>query len=450
MIAIAGGGISGLTAAYYLSKAGLPFTLFESRSRLGGVIETECVKGCAVEAGPDSFLASKPWAFELIGELGLADQVIGSNDSLRKTYIWKKGRLVPMPEGLQMIAPTRIGPLLRSPLFSAAAKFQMARELFRRPKDFPDRSVADFVGDHFGQESVEYLAEPLLAGVYGGDCGALSAPSVLPKFVAYEKKYGSITRGILAERKPEHEVTPVFQTLKGGMEQLTGALRGWLRVSPRGTIVHQKVETVERHSEGYRLRAGGDFTIVNKLLLACGAQDSGQILETLDPALAALLRSIPYTSATVVALGFARTEIRHPLNGFGFLVPRRERRSVMACTWVGTKFSHRVPPGLALLRCFIAGAPSPSDATVAAETLDDLKRIMGIHATPIFERVFRWPNSMAQYTVGHRERIREIEARLEGWPGLHLAGNGYHGIGIPDCVRLAKQCAERIATIGSC
>ncbi len=441
MIAIAGGGISGLSAAYYLSKAGLPFTVFEPRSRLGGVIETECIQGCTVEAGPDSFLSSKPWAFELIRELGLADQVIGSNDSLRKTYIWKQGKLVPMPEGLQMIAPTRIGPVLRSPLFSVSAKFRMARELFRRPQDLPDRSVADFAADHFGPESVEYLAEPLLAGVYGGDCAALSASSVLPKFIGYEKKYGSITRGILAEHKPESYKMPLFQTLKGGMEQLTQALRASLR----GTVVNQKIESVERHAEGYMLRAGGGFTNVSKLLLACGAQDSAQILDGLDPALAALLRSIPYASSTVIALGFARQELRRPLNGFGFLVPRRERRSVMACTWVGTKFAHRVPPDLALLRCFVAGAPAPSDSALVNDALEDLKRIMGIDATPVFSRVFRWPNSMAQYTVGHQERIREIEARLEKWPGLHLAGNGYHGIGIPDCVRLAKQSAERIA-----
>jgi len=441
LIAIVGGGISGLAAAYHLSNAGLPFTLFESRPRLGGVIETECIEGCTVEAGPDSFLASKPWALELIRELGLADRVIGSNDSLRKTFIWKNGKLVPMPEGLQMIAPTRVAPVLRSPLFSPSAKLRMARELFRRPRDLPDRSVSDFVADHFGRESVEYLAEPLLAGVYGGDCEALSAPSVLPKFVAYEKKYGSVTRGILAERAERNrESSPIFQTLEGGMGQLTAALRSSLR----GTVVNQRVETVEKREGGYRIRAGGDFAPADKLLLACGTQDSAQILDRLDPALASLLRSIPYKSSTVIALGFVRGEVRHPLNGFGFLVPRRERRRVMACTWVRTKFSHRVPSNLALLRCFISGSSAEGDAEIIAEALDDLKTIMGIDARPIFSRVFRWPGSMAQYTVGHQERIREIETRLEAWPGLHLAGNGYHGIGIPDCVRLAKQAAGRI------
>ncbi len=442
MIGIAGGGISGLSTAYYLSQAGVPCTIFEAQPRLGGLLQTERIEGCVVEAGPDSFLASKPWASELIRELGLGDQIIGSNDSRRKTFIWKEGELVRMPEGLQLIAPTRVGPILRTPLFSISAKLRMAGEYFRRPADHPDRSVSEFVADHFGPEIVEYLAEPLLSGVYGGDCGALSARSVLPKFVEFEKKYGSVTRGVLSERPAIGVKTPLFQTLKGGLGDLVAALNKALE--GKVAIVNRRVEAIERQSADYRIRIGDEWLKAHGVVLACGARHSAAIVSAMDSSIAALLHSIPYSSSNVIALGFRRSEVRHPLNGFGFLVPKRERRTIMACTWVGTKFAHRVPPEFVLLRCFAGGAYAGSDGALTAAALDDLRRIMGIDATPEFSRAFRWPDSMPQYTVGHGERIGELEHRLESWPGLHLVGNAYYGIGIPDCIREAKRVAERI------
>ncbi|MDQ6701482.1 MAG: protoporphyrinogen oxidase [Acidobacteriota bacterium] len=442
MIAIAGGGISGLSTAYYLSQASRPCTLFEAQPRLGGFLQTERIEGCVVETGADSFLASKPWAADLIRELGLGDQLIGSNDSERKTYILKRGKLVRMPEGLQLIAPTRIGPILRTPLFSIPAKLRMAGEYFRWPVDRPDRSVSEFVADHFGPEAVEYLAEPLLAGVYGGDCAELSARSVLPKFVEFEKKYGSVTTGVLLERKRVDQNAPIFQTLKGGLGDLIAALTK--AIKGKVAIVNRRVEAIERQSGGYRVRAGCDWFAAERVVLACGARRSGEIIVSMDASIAALLRSIPYSSSNVIALGFRRSEVRHPLNGFGFLVPKRERRTIMACTWVGTKFAHRVPPDFALLRCFVGGRSAASDDALIAAVLEDLARIMGIDAAPVFSRVFRWPDSMPQYTVGHGQRIAELESRLESWQGLHLTGNAYHGIGLPDCVREAKRVSERI------
>lgn len=443
MIAIAGGGISGLSTAYYLSQAGVPCTIFEAQPRLGGLLQTERNEDCVIETGPDSFLALKPWASELIRELGLADQIIGSNDSERKTYIWKQGKLVRMPEGLQLIAPTRIGPILRTPLLSASTKLRMAGEYFRRPADHPDRSVSEFVADHFGAEVVEYLAEPLLSGVYGGDCATLSARSVFPKFVEFEKKYGSVTRGVLSERKGGAQTTPLFQTLKGGLGDLIAALTKV--IEGKVAIVNRRVEAIERQPGDYRLRAGDEWVTADGVVLACGARQSGEIIGALDASLAAILRSIPYSSSNVIALGFRRSQVQHPLNGFGFLVPKRERRTVMACTWVGTKFAHRVPPDFALLRCFTAGDYTGGDGALTAAVLEDLRRIMGIDAAPVFSRVFRWPDSMPQYTVGHGERIAELDARLDSWPGLHLVGNAYHGIGIPDCIREARRVAGRLA-----
>src|SRR5437899_656116 len=221
-IVIVGGGISGLSAAYYLAKAGVSSTLIEKRPRLGGVIQTERIDGCLVEGGPDSFLAAKPWAMDLIRDLGLEGEVIGSNDHLRKTFIRKRGRMIPMPDGLQFLVPTRILPILTTPLLSWTTKARMAAELFRRPPDTPreDCSVAEFVAEHYGQEAVDYLAEPLLAGVYGGTPETLSVSSVLPRFVALEARYGSLSKGMLAERRAVGAAQPTFRTLKAGLGSL--------------------------------------------------------------------------------------------------------------------------------------------------------------------------------------------------------------------------------------
>lgn len=441
---VIGGGISGLSTAYYLAKAGIPCTLIESRPRLGGLIQTEHTHGCVVEGGPDSFLAAKPWAMDLIRELGLADEVIESNDHLRKTFIWKSGRLVPLPEGLQFLAPTKFSPLLTTKLFGWPTKVRMGLEWFRRAGACGgDRSVAEFVREHYGQEAVDYLAEPLLAGIYGGDPEALSVSSVLPQFVELELRYGSLTRGVMAARKPR-ERTALFRTLKGGLGQLVEALRSAL--PPTAEIRHATAEQVERHDHGFRVRLNGDWIEARHLVFACAAYDAASIAGSIDVLMAELLNSIPYSSSVVVALGYEQRTFTGRSDGFGFLVPKRERRRLVACTWVGTKFPHRVPEGLALLRCFLSGEPSEADDRLVESVGQELQLIMGVHAQPLFSRVFRWPRSMPQYNVGHQQRVSQIESRLAAIPGLHLAGNAYSGVGIPDCVRSGKQVADRIAS----
>src|SRR5579859_4581435 len=246
-VAIVGGGISGLSAAYYLSKAGISPTLIEARPRLGGVIQTEEIQGCVIEAGPDSFISVKPWAMDLIRELGMEGDVIGSNDQERVTYILRNGRLVALPDGVQMLVPTRILPMAISPLVSWPTKFRMALEYFRRPQAAPahDRSVAEFVAEHYGQEAVDYLAEPLLAGIYGGDPAELSVASVLPRFVELERKYGSLTRGVLAERsKASGPRPPLFRTLRDGLGSMVAAVSR--AIAGRTTLVHHAVEIVQR------------------------------------------------------------------------------------------------------------------------------------------------------------------------------------------------------------
>ncbi len=401
--------------------------MVERQPRLGGVIGTDRVEGCLIEAGPDSFLAAKPAALELIRELGMEADVIGSNDSRRITYILRKGRLTPMPDGLMMMIPTKAWPMIKSPLLGWGSKLRMGLELFRRPSTHPDRSVADFVADHFGQEAVDYLAEPLLAGVYGGDPATLSVNSTLARFVEMERATGSLSRATLQAPKPA--AGSLFKTLKGGMGSLIDALRPHV-----AEVVQGEAEAVEVG----RVRVNGEWIAARQIILACPAYETARLIEPLEPVVAGLLGQVGYTTSVTMAFGFRRSELQHPLNGFGFLVPRKERGALVACTWVGTKFDHRVPDSHALLRCFLSGDAS-ADAVLA-----ELKGIMGFAADPIFVRTSRWPRSMAQYAVGHADRIGEISRRMKQYASVHLIGNAYEGIGIPDCIRLAKQAVNRI------
>jgi oxygen-dependent protoporphyrinogen oxidase len=452
---IIGAGISGLSTAYYLTKGALRPTIMESRPRMGGVIQTDRVQGCTLEAGPDSFLSIKPAAFELIRDLGLSGQVIGSNDHLRVTFVRRRGKLVPLPDGLMMMVPTKIMPLVTTELLSWPTKLRMGLELLRLPsRNSQDRSVSDFIAGRYGQETVDYLAEPLLSGIYGGDPGALSVGSVLPRFVELAKKYGSLTRGVLAERaiaaKKRGANTappPLFSTLKGGLGQMVDALSAAIR--GKAQMWQTRVQRVERKGAEFRVKVDKDWVTTDRLVVACEAHSAATLLAGVDPRLAELLGTVDYSSAMTVALGFDAADFAAPPVGFGFLVPKKERRRVMACTWVGTKFSYRVPEGKIVARCSLggtsdAGALEESDEAIIAAVLSELREIAGVTAQPKFTRIARWPKSMAQYTVGHAVRLAEIQARTAAIPGLYLAGNAYTGIGIPDCIRMGRAAADAI------
>jgi len=441
---VIGGGISGLSAAYYLAKSGIRPLLVERAARVGGVIQTAREQGCVLEEGPDGFMAAKPWATNLIGELGLADQVIGSNDHTRVTYIVKKGKLVPMPEGLMMMVPTKILPLVETPLLGWGAKIRMGLEFFRQPaaRPMPDRSVHEFLLDHYGEETIDYLAEPLLAGVYGGDPREMSVNSVLARFVEIEKKYGSLTRGVLAAPRPPSGGSFLL-SLKGGLGQLIEALNRALE--SRCDAMQASAETIEKTAAGLRVRADGEWLETEHVVLATTAAEGAPLVETLQPELASLLGGIPYTSSVTLSLGYPKARFDHPLQGHGFLVPKKERKFIFGCTWVGNKFDHRVPANMVVLRCFLGGdALGLSDAELVDAARDDLHAIMGLEAEPVFHHIARWRNSMAQYTVGHAARVERIERLASEIPGLYLAGNAYHGIGIPDCVRMGQEAATKI------
>jgi oxygen-dependent protoporphyrinogen oxidase len=303
----------------------------------------------------------------------------------------------------------------------------------------PDRSVSEFVDDHFGREAVDYLAEPLLAGVYGGSPDYLSAVSVLTRFVEYEQRFGSVVVGALREkRKPAGE--SVFKSLRNGMGSLIDALRA------KVTVVTARAESIRPAAvdgPGWGVFAGGAWHDFDQIVLCCGANRAAALVAPIDARAGDLLASIPHTGSAIWTFGYRTEDVPRPLDAFGFLVPKRERNTIMACTWVGTKWQGRVPEGKAVLRCFSTD-PDVSEEAMRA----DLSRLMEITAEPLFAVVNRWPESMPQYTVGHAPRVAEMEARVAAIPGLRLAGNAFHGVGVPDCVRGAKEAVEGVlATI---
>lgn len=450
--AIIGGGITGLSAAYELAQAGREAVLIEEQPSLGGVIQTEVVEGCVVEGGPDSFLSAKPAGEELARELGLGGDLIGSLDHQRMTYVVRGGRLVPLPDGLLMMVPTKVLPMALSPLLGWGTKIRMGLEILRRPAGpGGDRSVAAFIEDHYGREAVDYLAEPLLAGVYGGSADRLSVESVLARFVELERRHGSLTRGVLAARRAARHggaaSAALFRTLRNGLAQLTAELER--RIRPRCRIVHARATRVSRGAERYLIRVGDASLEAEQLIFACPAWQAGALLRGLDPRLADLLEAIPYTSSVTLALGYRREDCGPVPPGFGFLVPARERRALVACTFVGAKFPFRVPDTHVVLRCFLGGSGGEAvleqnDEDLIRLVRAELKRLLGWDAEPCFTRLRRWRRAMAQYEVGHAARVSEIRALAAQHPGLYLAGNAYEGIGVPDCIRTGRAAARAV------
>ncbi|HVP00840.1 MAG TPA: protoporphyrinogen oxidase [Bryobacteraceae bacterium] len=453
-VVVVGGGIAGLSAAYDLSRAGISHTLFEKNLRLGGVVETRRHDGCILECGPDSFISAKPEMLALIKELGMEGEVIGSNDHQRTTHIIKHGKLVPLPEGVMMIVPTKVMPMVKSNLLSWGTKIRMGLEMLRQPKRYPDRSVAEFVVDHFGQETLDYLAEPLLSGVYGGDPAELSINSVLPRFAEMEATRGSLARAVMFPKRPAGPVKPgapkgpggsgsLFRTVASGLGSVIEALGGYANVK------HAGVESIEREGNGFRVRAGGEWIDASAVIVAAPGPQAAPLIQGVDPELANIVGTIPYSSSSLVSLIYDEAKFDGQRAGFGFLVPKKERKRMAAATFVGTKFSHRAPDDRILLRCFFGGSGDEailkeSDDSMVAIAREELRSILSLTAAPLFTTVSRWPKSMAQYTVGHGKRMEEIKQRVAAIPGLHLAGNAYDGIGLPDCVRTGRAAAAKI------
>ncbi len=471
--AIIGGGIAGLAAAYELEKArttGAPveYTLFEAGARLGGVLSSEIVQGAVVERGPDSFLTEKTAAAELCRELGLGDELLPSNDIARKTYVVVRNRLVQLPDGLMFMVPTKLMPTALTRLFSPKTKMRMAKEVFLQPRPSDgDESIASLVERHFGAEVVDRLVDPLLSGIYGGDAEQLSARTVLPRMVEIEARYGSLTRGMLAAHKQMRARAaqngtrpaqrPVFTTLRGGMQQLVTALES--RIDAGSIRRSTAVRNIEKNSSGWKVTAGETAGFYDAVILASPAWAAGELLSGVDRTLGNELASIPYSSSITVNLIYDEAKIGHLPDGFGFLVPTSEARSMLACTFVHRKFIGRTPKGKAVLRAFLGGIKNEallaaSDDELLATVRRELSEILGAgviarSVEPEYAHVARWRRSMAQYAVGHQERMMRVQTRLQALPGLELVGNAYDGIGVPDCIRLGRQAARDLLAAGA-
>lgn len=466
-VVIVGGGITGLTAAYRLLRAGrdesgapLEVTLLEERPRLGGNIQTEKRDGFLIDGGPDSFVATKPQATALCKELGLGESLIVTTEENRKVYVLRKGELEVLPEGLALGIPTRFLPLAKSPIIPWLGKARMAFDLvIPRRRDEGDESIGSFFRRRLGSDAVVRLAEPLLGGIYAGDVDQLSMRATFPQLVELEEKYRSLIRGALAQRKARGGHTAgkappsPFQSLLGGMGQLVDALVAAIEKAGGTLRLGAKVETIRKveGEQGFTLDLAGEAAPIHadRLLLCTPAYVAASTLEGLDADIAASLREIPYLSTGTVTLAYRRADVPHSLDASGLIIPRDEGRRALAATFISSKWKGRAPEGSALLRVFIGGHRDPgaltrSDDELVALGRDELERLVGVKADPLFSRVFRYEKSNAQPIVGHQARVQGIRKLAEKHPGLLFAGAAFDGVGIPDCVRQANEAAAAI------
>jgi oxygen-dependent protoporphyrinogen oxidase len=460
-ITIVGGGIAGLSAAYYAQKK-IPdahITLIESASYWGGKITTDRVAfddgQFIIEGGPDTFLASKPWGVALCKELGLDGRLHGTNPNKKNTYVLNKGRLLPLPDGLAMMIPSDVSSILRSRLISWFGKTRMGLDFLLPAKNVNgDESLGTFVSRRLGREAYENLIEPLMSGIYAGDGDQLSLASTFPYLRDLETKYGSLARGAFEMRKKSNGKAmqgsrSAFLTPTMGLAEIVEALVEYLsshnvdlRLNTHATRITRNLEL-----ETWNVILGTDTLETDSLILATPAYVSGQLLASFDPELASVLKSIPYASTATVSLAYSLSDVPRELDGYGYVIPRREGRKALACTWTSAKFPHRAPEGYALIRVFVgrAGQDIPWDENELLELAkEELNLTLGIVAQPLVSRVFLWDKAMPQYNLGHPEKLKQIDAALEKHPGLALAGNGYRGIGIPDCIHSGELAVQKI------
>jgi oxygen-dependent protoporphyrinogen oxidase len=453
---IVGGGISGLAIAYTLQERGpRDYTLIEGSPRWGGKITSVHENGFTIEGGPDSFITQKAAGLDLCKRLGLEDQLVGSNSGKNAaTFIWSGGRLHRMPEGMMLMAPTMVLPFLRSRLISWPGKMRAGLEVFiPRARGDEDESLAGFVRRRLGNELLNKIAGPLMGGIYAADPERMSLKSTFPMFLEMEKKHGSLLLGMMKRTRPRvahgAKRPPMFMTLRGGLQQLSDALAA--RLPETNLRVGCRAISVSRYAERYKIDlSDGSSLLADDVVFATPSFVTADLVEQLDPTLAERLRAIRYVSTATVSLGFRRSEIAHPLQGAGFIVPPGEGRRITACSWSSAKFNHRAPEDCVLLRVFIGGAlaeelAEQDEAALVQLAREELQVILGIAATPVLARAYRWSKANPQYDLGHEERVAEIERSLPNLPGLHLAGAAYHGPGIPDCIQSGTKAAAAIA-----
>ena len=457
-VAVVGGGIAGLAAAYELGRqqqagADVVFTLIEASKRLGGTVETHRQDGFVIECGPDGWVSDKPWARELAGELGLHGELIESNDASRVTWVLQSGNLAAVPDGMRMMVPEKLETVMQSPLFSAAARSAYAAEPGRadelkRTAPQADESVASFVERHFGEEVLRVIGAPLLGGVFGGDVHKLSVQAVMQPFVQMERDHGSLILALQA-RSAERGSKPragIFTSLRSGIGTLADRMAASL---PRGCIAtDRRVDAMERTEAGWTLHAAdGSQSEYDHVLLAAPVQQARALLHKTAPEAASLM-DLPTSSAVIAGFGYAKQVAPAVPRGFGFLAPEGEGSKLLAATFADQKFESRVPEGGKSLRAYFGGAVADrliegSDHQIADTASRELSRVLGALPPATVTVVRRWPGALPQYHVGHLERMARLKQRVEAIGRMHLLGNGYRGVGLPDLIRDAREAARQ-------
>lgn len=446
-VVIVGGGISGLTAAYRLHRAGVPFVLLEASDRLGGMLRTERVDGYTLEYGADAILTRKPWARQLAAELGL--DVLPINKPPRSTYVLHRGETVPLPEGLALLAPSNWPAFLRSRLFTPAGKLRAAMDLFiPRRCETTDETLADFVTRRLGREMLDTVGDPMLAGVFNGEADRQSMLATFPQFPALEREYGSLIRGVRAKQREAAKPTDErpFFSFANGVQSLPEAIAA--KLQSRDLRTNAAVERVACVDDAYRVTlADGETIDAAALIVTTGAGVASNLLRGLAPTAADTLATIRYTGIGTAYAAFRREDVPHPLDGFGLVIPRTEGRAIDGMMWSTTKWTGRAPDGQALVRVFFGGPHTRrvldyDDATLRRIVRAELAEILGVTAEPLLWRVHRWGAGYPQYDLGHLDRVAAIERSLP--PGVVVTGNAYRGVGVPDCVRQANDAAAKI------
>ena len=471
-IAIIGGGISGLAAAHRLielsktTQQPIKITILESSSRLGGTIQTEDREGFLLERGPDSFISEKPEAVALAQRLKIDSQLIETNNQHRRSFIIRNGKLRPVPEGFQLLAPSRFWPFISTDIFSMLGKLRMSADLLLPRKSVngnSDESLASFVRRRLGQQALERMAQPMVGGIYTADPEVLSLRATLPRFLDMERDHRSLILGMWRKGRANKNQTGVsgaryslFLSFDRGMKVLVDALeKNIANLAETGLAetevrLNTSVSGVEHGANGWILRtSSGIVSEFDAVCIATPSYGAAKLLSETAPQLAEKLRQIRFASTATINLAYRRSDISHKLDGFGFVVPFVEKRSVIACTFSSIKFQGRAPEDHVLLRAFVGGALQPellslADGEITRRVEEDLQELLGITGKPLFGEVSRWMNSMPQYEVGHLDRVAEIENALEQFPGLVLAGNSYRGAGIPDCIRSGEAAAQSL------
>ncbi len=457
-IAVLGGGISGLAAALRLRERSpdCQVMLFEAGPRAGGVISTVHRDGYQVEQSADNFITTAPWGLELCKRLELTDQLVETNSKLRRTFVVRHGRLHYLPDGFLMMAPTRLWPMIATPILSPLGKIRAALEYFIPPRrDEADESMAHFVRRRLGRETFDRLVEPLISAIYAADMEKLSVKATLSRFRNMESEHGSLIRAMRRQMREHSNGKPesgarysLFVTLASGLSTLVDAMVA--RLPADALRLNCPIAKVERTENGWQIWPESESAIdVDAVIVATPAHCATSLLAGVDAELAAELGQIEYAGTAIVSLGYDLKQIGHKLDGMGAVVPAIENSPILACSFSSQKYTHRAPPGKTLLRVFVGGSRRPElaetpDTDILPLVLDHLRPLLSITGAPEFCDIAHWPRTMPQYHVGHQERIARIEARLARLPGLKLAGSAYRGVGVPDCIRSGQIAAEQL------